>query len=98
MDKAGKRRPKLLANQWLIGHLEYGCPYGLSLPRRKINIVQPCDSDGCWGSMLGFPIRVAQPVPDPEVPRNEGRVSKNQSLALAGLLIAETHLLSLVFL
>lgn len=40
--------PEFLANQQLIGSLEYRCPYGLPLPgRRKISIVQPCDSDGC---------------------------------------------------
>lgn len=47
---------KRLANQWLT---EYRYPYGLSLPRgEKVSIVQLCNSDGCWGSVLGSPLQV----------------------------------------
>lgn len=39
-------------------------------------------------SVLGFPLKGVQPILDLEVTRNEGRVSMNESLALAGSLHA----------
>lgn len=60
MEKAGKRRPSSSwPTSWLIGGPEYRCPHGLSLPkRRKVIIIQLCDSDGYWGSVLGSPLEV----------------------------------------
>lgn len=39
-------------------------------------------------SVLGFPSKGVQPILDLEITRNEGRVSMNESLALAGSLHA----------
>lgn len=56
MDKAGKRRPKLLANQWLIGHLEYGVHMGSPCLGEKSTLSSPVIlmdvGAQCWDSPL----------------------------------------------
>lgn len=74
-----RRRPSSWPASQPTGGLEYRCLYELSLPgRSKVSIIQPCNSDGSWGSLsVGVPIKGVQPVLAPEIPRNDGRVSMN---------------------